>query len=117
MFMSEHVRRMADLLKSGASMLSEPCPACGSPLFEVKGKVYCVKCNRPVVIVRSVEEEERVKSEFVLSRLESTVLARLSEAAEAMESEGVGDRLEKMGDSILVWLEVLDKIRKLKAGL
>lgn len=117
MFMSEHVRRMADLLKAGASMLSEPCPACGSPLFEVKGKVYCVKCNKPVVIVRSVEEEERVKSEFVLSRLESTVLARLSEAAEALDSEAEVKEVEKVGESILVWLEVLDKIRKLKAGL
>lgn len=117
MLMSEHVRRMADVLKSGASMLSEPCPACGSPLFEVKGKVYCVKCNRPVVIVRSVEEEERVKSEFVLSKLESTVLARLSEAAEALESEGEIEKVEKVGDAILVWLEVLDKIRKLKTGL
>ncbi len=117
MSMSEHVRRMADILKSGATMLSEPCPACGSPLFEVKGKVYCVKCNRPVVIVRSLEEEERLRSDFVLSRLESTVLARISEATETLESMKDDEKPGEVGEAILVWLEVLDKIRRLKAGL
>ena len=49
--MSDTVKRMAELLKSGAKMLAEHCPKCSSPLFDIKGKTYCIDCNRSVVIL------------------------------------------------------------------
>src|SRR5207245_187669 len=51
--LSEDVKRMADLLKSGATMLSDVCPECGNPLFRVKGDIFCAKCNKPVVYARA----------------------------------------------------------------
>ena len=114
--MSEHVKRMAELMKSGATMLSEQCTVCGSPLFDVKGKLYCVKCNRPVVVVRSAEEEGKIRSQIVLSRLEDTILRRLSETNEFIESESEIERVNKISNTILLWLEMLDRIRRLKEG-
>ncbi len=35
---------MAEYLLKGARMLSRGCPACGSPLFEIKGETRCVVC-------------------------------------------------------------------------
>ena len=35
---------MAEYLLTGNKMLSETCKTCGAPLFEVKGKKYCVVC-------------------------------------------------------------------------
>ncbi len=35
---------MAEYLLQGARMLSRSCPACGSPLFEIKGETRCVVC-------------------------------------------------------------------------
>lgn len=36
---------MADYLLTGAKMLSELCPKCGAPLFEIKGDKRCVVCE------------------------------------------------------------------------
>jgi UPF0148 protein len=36
---------MAEHLLKGGKMLSRACPACGSPLFEVKGETLCVVCR------------------------------------------------------------------------
>lgn len=36
---------MAQYLLNGAKMLSELCPKCGAPMFDVKGKKMCVVCK------------------------------------------------------------------------
>ncbi|MDD1653136.1 MAG: hypothetical protein LUQ64_01180 [Methanomicrobiales archaeon] len=36
---------MAKYLLNGGKMLARACPACGSPLFEVKGETLCVVCR------------------------------------------------------------------------
>lgn len=36
---------MAEYLLKGGKMLSKTCPACGCPLFEVKGETLCVVCR------------------------------------------------------------------------
>ena len=35
---------MADYLLKGGKMLEKSCKTCGCPLFEVKGKTFCVVC-------------------------------------------------------------------------
>jgi UPF0148 protein len=35
---------MAESLLKGGKMLEKACKVCGSPLFEVKGKTFCVVC-------------------------------------------------------------------------
>src|SRR5512136_1718279 len=35
---------MAEYLLKGGKMLEKSCKACGCPLFEVKGKTFCVVC-------------------------------------------------------------------------
>jgi UPF0148 protein len=36
---------MAEYLLKGGKMLSRECPACRSPLFEIKGETLCVVCR------------------------------------------------------------------------
>ncbi len=114
--MSEHIKKMAEMLKSGATLLSEQCPVCGSPIFDVKGKLYCSKCNRPVVLVRSAEEGEKIRSEIVLSKLEDTILRKINEINKAIESGNEIEKLEKVSNVIILWLELLEKIKKLKGS-
>lgn len=43
---------MADLLRSGHTMLNIACPICNNPIFKNKnGEKYCPVCNKKVVIV------------------------------------------------------------------
>ena len=53
------VKRMAQLLKSGATMLERVCPQCNVPLFRLKsGEIICPSCGQRFVIVQSEEEEK-----------------------------------------------------------
>lgn len=59
--MTENVKRMADVLRSGAAMLGETCPQCSSPLFKLHtNEIFCVNCNRKILIVK--DDAEAVKA-------------------------------------------------------
>lgn len=43
---------MADLLRSGYTMLNIACPVCNNPIFQNKDKKkFCPTCNREVLVV------------------------------------------------------------------
>jgi len=104
---------MAELLKSGATMLSESCPECTSPLFKVGSEIICAKCNKPVVIIKATEEGKVVGSR-VLEDLEQTILSKINEINNAMGSESNAEKLALYGKALSTWLDALDKVRKLK---
>lgn len=87
------IKRMADALRSGAKMLSEVCPVCNSPLFDVKGELRCVTCDKPVVLVRDESESATVLMPAVLSELNYVLLSKVEELtaklSRAMEIEEV----------------------------
>lgn len=114
--MSFELKRMSELLKSGATMLSEACPECGSPLFKVGGDIICAKCNKPVVILKAAEQEERIIGERVLGELEQTIMGKIRAVSTAMDSENDMEKLTVYGRLLSTWLDALDKIRKLKPG-
>ena len=50
---------MADLLRSGNTMLNMACPACNNPIFRNKrGETFCAICNREVVIIKDGMQHE-----------------------------------------------------------
>lgn len=52
----KQIQKMAELLKSGATLLNETCPECNSLLFQDGDRIFCPTCNRRVVIVKDQEE-------------------------------------------------------------
>ncbi|MEM2122440.1 MAG: Sjogren's syndrome/scleroderma autoantigen 1 family protein [Candidatus Bathyarchaeia archaeon] len=112
--MSEELKRIADLLKSGATMLSDTCPVCHTPLFMKDDKIFCPKCNKPVIIISSPEEEQRLTTSIALSNLEQTILQRLEEANAALKIEKDLGEILKVSSTISLWLTILEKIRRLK---
>ena len=109
------VKKMAELLKSGASMLQETCPQCGTPLFRKGTETFCAKCNRPVVIIRNTEDEARLKTDQILDGTEQTLLSKIQEVNFALRTETDPSRLLDYSNALKTWLEAIDKIRKLKA--
>jgi UPF0148 protein len=106
---------MADLLKSGATMLSDTCPQCQSPLFKVKNELLCVKCNRPVVVVKATEDESNVVAAQALGRLEQTALMKINEINSSLKVENDPAKIEKLRLSLSDWLTVVERVRKLKS--
>ena len=51
---NEHIKKMANLLRSGNTMLNMACPVCNNPIFREKnGNTFCPTCNRKVLIVNN----------------------------------------------------------------
>jgi len=109
------VKKMAELLKSGASMLSETCPECGTPLFRKGSETFCPKCNKAVVIIQSAEQETRLKADRILEDSEQTLLARIQEANVAMKNEKDPGKLLEYGNALASWLGALEKLRRLRS--
>lgn len=114
---SEDVKRMADLLKSGATMLSDTCPVCGSPLFKVKGDIFCAKCNKPVVYARATGPQATVSPSMLLESVEQTIIGKITETNELLKLEKDPEKLSIYSNLVFGWLSMLEKIRNLKGNL
>jgi UPF0148 protein len=109
------VKKMAELLKSGATMLSEVCPECGTPLFRKGKETFCPKCNKPVVIIQSAEQETRFKADQVLEESEQTLLSKIHEINVALKNETDPQKLLLFGNTLASWLGALEKLRRLRS--
>jgi UPF0148 protein len=114
---SEDVKRMADLLKSGATMLSDVCPECGSPLFKVKGDIFCAKCNKPVVYARATGPQASMSSNMLLDSVEQTIIAKIGETNELLKVEKDPERLAAYSNLVFGWLSMLEKLHNMKETL
>lgn len=112
--MTIEVKKMAELLKSGATMLSETCPECGTPLFRKGKETFCAKCNKPVVIIQSAEDETRLKADTILETTEQTLMAKIQEVNLALRSETDPDKLVAYGNALSSWLSAIEKLRRLR---
>ncbi len=98
------VKKMADLLRAGAAMLSERCPICGLPLFRLKsGEVVCPVHGR-VYIVKTESEATRITVQGVLENIEKVAA---EEIAKALERRGQGL------DELVRWLDVLERTERI----
>jgi UPF0148 protein len=111
----KHIKRMADLLRQGATLTELACPACASPLFRLRsGDLWCAKCEKKVIIVKEGEDPSRITGSIVLESLETTLLAKVQEIQNKMEHEQNMEELQKLGAVLSGLLENLEKIRKTK---
>ena len=114
--MGAEVKRMADLLRSGATMLQETCPVCATPLFRLGKDTFCPKCNRPVAIVKSAEEEVKLASQQILDNLDQAILEKIAELNAAIKNEHGLTPLRELGEAVKTYLSVLDQVRRLKSA-
>jgi|GEM_PF-821981 len=58
------ISSMAQMLLSGAKLLSTPCPKCGGLLYEVDGESVCPSCtSKAAAPQKTVEKEKSVVAE------------------------------------------------------
>ena len=108
------VKKMADLLKSGATMLSDTCPECGTPLFRKGKETFCAKCNKPVVIIQTSEDETRLKVDTILESSEQVLMGKIQEINSALKNETDPDKLVAYGNALSSWLTAIEKLRRLR---
>ncbi len=105
------VKKMSDLMRSGAIMLEQTCPLCGLPLFRARsGEIVC-PIHGPVKIVKSEEEAVEAVSSAVLRELEKAVARKLHTYVELLLKEDINS--SEMKDLIYL-LDILERVRRIR---
>jgi UPF0148 protein len=112
---SKKIKKMADLLRQGATLTEHSCPACSSPLFKLRsGDLWCASCQKRVIIVREGEVEPEATDPTLFSSLESTILAKIQAIEQELGEEKDAEKLRNLGATLSTLLENLEKVRKMK---
>ena len=110
-----HIKRMADLLRQGATLTDLSCPACGSPLFRLKdGSLWCGKDEKKVIIVKEGEEPPKTTSNKAMTTLEATLLAKVQDIQSKIECTENVDEIGKLSTALSELLDSLEKVRRMK---
>ncbi len=110
----KHIKRMADLLRQGATLTDLSCPACSSPLFRLKdGTLWCGRCEKKVVVVKEEDEQKRA-SNVTYDKLEATLLAKVQEVQLKIQNTDDVEELQKLSIALSELLGNLEKINKMK---
>ncbi|MFW9961982.1 MAG: Sjogren's syndrome/scleroderma autoantigen 1 family protein [Candidatus Sifarchaeia archaeon] len=107
------VKRMADLLRQGATMLADACPQCGSPLFKVKDDIYCAKCDRRIVYAQSNQEAEVHAVKTLIPELRETLINKLKALTEVVDNETDTEALTKLANLMVLLLQALHKLENM----
>jgi UPF0148 protein len=112
------IKRMANLLRQGATLTDRSCPVCASPLFRLKdGTLWCEKDGKKVVVVKEGEEPPKpaVQPNAAYNRLEATLMAKIAELEGKIQKTEDIDELQKLTVALSELLSSVEKIKRMKA--
>ncbi|RLG52400.1 MAG: hypothetical protein DRN96_02925, partial [Thermoproteota archaeon] len=104
---------LAEVLKSGGDILAEVCPNCRVPLVRVRGEVYCPKCGKRVLLVKTDYEAIAQRRRLILEELEDILLVQLDKAARSLKEDLDEDQLR----SIIYLLDALKRTEDVKKSV
>ena len=113
------IKRMAELLRRGATLTDLSCPACSSPLFRLQdGTFWCAKDEKKVIVIKEGEEPPKPSAEpssyKAYDKLEATLLTKVQDIQSKIEQTQDLDELQKLTLSLSELLNSLEKIKKMK---
>ncbi|TFG16153.1 MAG: hypothetical protein EU531_07420 [Promethearchaeota archaeon] len=121
---------MANLLKSGYTMLNLACPVCSNPVFRnKKGDTFCPICNRKVILITNDRTEESDKKQHIkhqnkghhvkvndiaiFQNLKQAIMIKLREFTDILENEEDIEVSEKIIHVIKLLVNLISEINKL----
>lgn len=111
-----NMKGMAELLRSGATMLDRSCPECGSPLFRLRsGEIWCANCQRRVVVVAE-GEEATAEAGMELASLERALVRKISSIETTLTNEGDPKKLKETAEVLDALLASLERLRRVRKG-
>jgi UPF0148 protein len=105
------LKKAVELMRSGATLLSEVCPICKSPLLKLRsGEIVCPIHGR-VMVVKTEEEIAEAGVLGALTELEKRIAKILGMYIRKIDKEG--STYEDARD-IVYWLDALERIERIK---
>jgi UPF0148 protein len=112
------IKRMADLLRQGATLTDLSCPVCASPLFRLKdGTLWCEQDQKKVVIVKEGEQppvQASAQTNAAYDKLEATLLKKIQGIEDKIEKTDDVEEIHKLSTALSELLSSLEKIRRMK---
>jgi UPF0148 protein len=109
------IKRMANLLRQGATLTDLSCPACGSPLFRLKdGTLWCEQDKKKVIVVKEGEETEKAATGTAYDKLEATLLSKVQQIQDKIQNTDNVEELQKLSVTLSELLSNLEKVKKMK---
>ena len=105
---NELTKKAIDLLLTGATLLSEPCPYCSGVRVMKDGNALCVSCGREPENKDMKDNTEDNESNSTLEVLES----KLETLTKELEKESDHEKQQNILKSINSIVEILGKIKK-----
>jgi UPF0148 protein len=112
---NEVIKRSAELLRAGATMLNECCPECKIPLFKLKGgEVICPSCERKVIFVKTDEEEKELLEVLKSSQLEEEISKKIEDIRRKIVNSNDPEEIERLAKTLSTLIDLKEKIRRKK---
>jgi UPF0148 protein len=111
------IKRMADLLRQGATLTDLACPACSSPLLRFKDNtLWCEQDQKKVVIVKEGEQTpiQTPQINTTYNKLETTLLTKIQAIEEKIEKTEDVEEIQKLSIALSELLNSIEKIKKIK---
>jgi UPF0148 protein len=112
------IKRMADLLRQGATLTDLSCPACSSPLFRFKDNtLWCEQDQKRVVIIKEDEQtpfQMAPQTNAAYDKLETTLLTKIQVIEDKIEKTEDIEEVQKLSTALSELLNSLEKVRKIK---
>jgi UPF0148 protein len=118
---SNPIKRMAELLRQGATLTDLSCPVCASPLFRLRdGTLWCGKDEKKVVVVKEGEQppqepQAAPKANTAYDKLEATLMTKIVDIQAKIEKTEDIDELQKLTVALSELLNSVEKIKRMKA--
>ena len=111
----KNLKKMATLLREGATMLQSQCPVCDSPLFKLRnGDLICPVCQKPVITVKDDSEIAGIYLQNVLFDLSSTIGEKIRKLNTEIQNETDQGELMDKTRLLLIYLEAIERINRIK---
>lgn len=109
------MRRMAELLRQGATMLADACPQCNSPLLKVGDDIYCAKCNRRIVYATedSAQAADSGILHTILPELQTVLVRKLEALGQIIDAETDTESLTALVNLMVLLLQSLEKVEQI----
>jgi UPF0148 protein len=92
----------SEMLRKGATLLSEPCPRCGGVQIKYKDEVSCIVCG--------AEKDNVAQPVIKPSSLKEVLEAKALEVAEMLRNERSVERQKEFLDLLSRYIELLGKL-------
>ncbi len=113
------IKRMAELLRQGATLTDLSCPVCAAPLFRLKdATLWCAKDEKKVIVIKEGQEPPKqsapAQNNNAYNKLESVLMAKISDLQNKIETIQDIDELQKLTTALNELLNSVEKIKKMK---